>query len=82
VTVKVILLTSQATANDGCSSGYNEKGDTGLSGMKMTTFRASSDYNPPQNGQMPVSPHDYYATFSAPLFEEMAAEPKYRYPCL
>jgi hypothetical protein len=38
-------------------------------------FRASSGYKPPQNGQMPVSPCEFFRLlFSATLFDEIAAE--------
>jgi hypothetical protein len=39
-------------------------------------FRASLGYKPPRNGQMPVSPCEFFRLFfSATLFDEIAAEP-------
>jgi hypothetical protein len=38
-------------------------------------FHASSGYKPPQKGQMPVSPCEFFwLFFSATLFNEIAAE--------
>jgi hypothetical protein len=38
-------------------------------------FRASSGNKPPRNGQMPVSPREFFRLFfSASLFDEIAAE--------
>jgi hypothetical protein len=76
----------QASVNvggdDGGGGGYNKDIDTedwalwdeNDHDFRMITSRASPGYKPPQNGQMPISPHVLYAIFSTTLFEVIAAE--------
>jgi hypothetical protein len=72
--------TANDSGNDGrgggCSSGYNEKDDANEywalweendHDFYVIPFCGSSGYNPLQNGQMPVSAHDFLCFFSATL---------------
>jgi hypothetical protein len=47
----------------GCSGGYNDEDDDNEDLVLGDEMTASSGYKPPQNGQMPVSLHQFFMLF-------------------
>jgi hypothetical protein len=56
-----------------CRGGYKDENNDNEDSA-LCDESASFGYKPPQNGQMPASPHEFYAVFGATLSEETASE--------